>query len=159
MYFYSHLARFLLGVMILNMVQIVQAAFANVLHTSTTICIPLPTMLNKFLKLISCTKKGQNNKDGGSTSTQNGRQKNVILTEQGNSIANLNANEKDGIEMEPFRNADGNQPGETDQMFEGEEELPDYTEDWKHFFLCLDKLCFIILVVIISIVFFYMIYY
>ena len=148
-------AKFLLGVMILNMVQIVQAAFANMLHTSTTIRIPLPDMLNKFLKFISCSKKYNNSKDANS-SKPNGGQKNVILTEQGNAIANLHTNDKDGLEMEPYKNG---QPGETDKMLEGEEELPDYTEDWKRFFLCLDKLCFISLVVIITIVFIYMIYY
>ncbi len=46
-------AKFLLGVMVLNMVQIIQAAFANLLHTSCTIRIPLPGALNKFLKYVT----------------------------------------------------------------------------------------------------------
>ncbi len=45
-------AKFLLGVMILNMVQIIQAALANMLHTSCTIRYPLPEVLKKFLWLV-----------------------------------------------------------------------------------------------------------
>ena len=151
-------AKFLLGVMILNMIQIVQAAFANVLHTSTTIRKPLPPKLKKFLAFLFFPRKEE--KDDRKPQ-RNGGQKNVILTEQGNAIANLNANDKEGIETEGSKNADGKQAGETDKMLDGGggEERPDYTEDWKRFFLCLDKLFFIILVVIITFVFFYMVYY
>ena len=144
--------------MILNMIQIVQAAFANVLHTSTTIRIPLPPKLKKVLAFLSCSREEE---PDGRKPQKNGGQKNVILTEQGNAIANLNANEKEGIEMEGYKNADGKQAGETDKMLDGGggEERPDYTEDWKRFFLCLDKLFFIILVVIITLVFFYMVHF
>ena len=144
--------------MILNMIQIVQAAFANVLHTSTTIRIPLPPKLKKFLAFLSCSREEEPNVK---TPQKNGGQKNVILTEQGNAIANLNANDKEGIEMEACKNSDGKQAGETDKMLDGGggEERPDYTEDWKRFFLCLDKIFFINLVVIITLVFFYMVYF
>ena len=96
-------------------------------------------------RFISCAKKDDKSADGGPPH-------NVILTEQGNAIANKNANEKDGRRGE----------GETDRMLGAAAEEPaepDYTDDWKRFFLCLDKLCFVGLVVIVTIVFFYMVYY
>ena len=109
-------AKFLLGVMILNMIQIVQAAFANVLHTSTTIRKPLPPKLKKFLAFLSCPRKEETD---DRKPQRNGGQKNVILIEQGNAIANLNANDKEGIETEGSKNADGKQAGETDKMLDG----------------------------------------
>ncbi len=53
------------------------------------------------------------------------------------------------MEMENF--VDRNR---TDEEVSGEN--PDYTEDWRKFFLLIDRLCFVVLVVILTIIFFSM---
>ena len=54
------------------------------------------------------------------------------------------------MEMENF--VDRNVNAEEDVS----DEKPDYTEDWKRFFLLIDRLSFVVLVVILSIIFFSM---
>ncbi len=53
------------------------------------------------------------------------------------------------MEMENF--VDRNRNDE-----EVSDEKPDYTEDWRRFFLLIDRLCFVVLVAILTIIFFSM---
>ncbi len=162
----------------MNMVQIVQAAFANMLHTSTTIRIPLPHFLGSSLNLLSCASNANTATMSHASKThdpyyKNGcpndpkkKRRNVILTEQGNYIARMNNSEKDQVEMDNYADRNRNvdeEAAESDKMLQGDhcdaDGKPDYTDDWKKFFLCLDRLCFLVMVALLTIVFFTMMYY
>ncbi len=168
--------------MIMNMVQIVQAAFANMLHTSTTIRIPLPRLLSNFLGILSCTGGANSATTAHDTKShdrshdpycKNGcpnepkkKRRRVILTEQGNYIARMNNSEKDQMEMDNYADRNRNldeEAAESDKMLQGDncdaDGKPDYTDDWKKFFLCLDRICFLVMVALLTIVFFTMMYY